>query len=224
MSGEQGRMQTYAPPPSSVSSHVSLPNSEKRINPYGSSSLDFPLKSNDQTAHTNRKKNFSMSSNFNPYASSLPASTSVARSTVGELTNNVSNISNALPRTNTSSIPTEQNTIDLSLSLSPIDKSSPPLQHDTLASSGMLASLSPTALTLPLSFSEFLVILDEMRTNSNSYKRYESKVFVLPAKMKGTLKLFNIEKIKKKKDKKTKGEKVCLYETHKSIWLMLLTT
>ena len=42
------------------------------------------------------------------------------------------------------------------------------------------------------------------------YKSYEGKIFVVPAKMKGNLKEFNIEKIKNKKGKKkSKGDKVC---------------
>jgi len=73
-------------------------------------------------------------------------------------------------------------------------------------------SLSPTALTVPLSFEEFQSILRRVRLEPSIYKSYEGKIFVVPAKMKGNLKEFNIEKIKNKKGKKkSKGDKQYAY-------------
>ena len=79
-----------------------------------------------------------------------------------------------------------------------------------ISTSSVGISLSPTALTIPLSFEEFQSILRRVRLGSSVYKSYEGKTFIVPAKMKGNLKEFNIEKIKGKKGrKKSKGDKVC---------------
>uniref|UniRef100_A0A7S2PP23 Uncharacterized protein n=1 Tax=Leptocylindrus danicus TaxID=163516 RepID=A0A7S2PP23_9STRA len=128
------------------------------------------------------------------------------------------------------SFPKESSPMEIDLSLSPIqndgvDVNTPAHAADVSVSangatpnplaiptSSVGMSLSPTALTVPLSFEEFQSILRRVRLEPSIYKSYEGKIFVVPAKMKGNLKEFNIEKIKNKKGKKkSKGDKQYAY-------------
>ena len=194
------------PVPTTTNSNLSS-NGDRSTKPYGSSYRQNSSKSHESVSKSSTRKELATPSNINPYASSVASNTSISTSICATSKNIADKSSRSESR---QYVPTEHNTVDLSLSLSPIGKSTPSSQPNiyTPALSSPLTSVSPTALTLPLSFAEFLVILDNIRNDLNSYKSYESKVFVVPAKMKGALKLFNIEKIKKRKDKKSKGEKV----------------
>jgi len=77
--------------------------------------------------------------------------------------------------------------INIVTSLSPIMKiSSPALQRNKQQNNGSLVFtfLSETALSVPLSFREFVLKLDDFRKGANEYKKFETKTFIVPAKMK----------------------------------------
>ena len=92
-----------------------------------------------------------------------------------------------------------------------------PLQHlpasgPTPFRSGRLpasATLSPTALSVPVSFSELRSLLQRAMQDRSIYSSYEGRTFVVPAKLQydlnSSLPHFNIEKVKGGKKKKGGG-------------------
>jgi len=131
------------------------------------------------TENSNRTSNTS-SMTQNPYASSeINFNTSFQ---------NQSTITSVREKENESA--DDQNDpgeIDIGTSLSPIMKiSSPALQRNKQQNNGSLIStfLSETALSVPLSFREFVLKLEDFRKGANEYKKFETKTFIIPAKMK----------------------------------------
>lgn len=196
----------------------SQPHGKEHANPYNTSTTQ-PLNPYSIKSTSNaRPDKGSRQESLNPYQNKTRLTSSdLEHSNIGE--------PNSIPSSNSAVEDTmDRNGFTDSASIHVIpSNTSPPPESPTaknISMTNVYDSLSPSALTEPMTFPDFHGLLQKIISDLTLYKKYEGVTFVVPCKLfvgKDSNKnmAITIEKNKNyKKDKKSKGEKagkVCFH-------------